>query len=720
MNGNLQRLIELEAQLSTIRKEISSIAALDQSTGKLDPMMADRIRFLENEVAHVNYQLSLIKQGTSASAAPVVDEVNKGTVGTFSSNKEFVESVMPWSDVSTTRPVAPVQEKKESTQPKTTVIKEKNLETTIGKSVMAIAASVLIFISLILFATLLYPLLNDAMKISAMYIISALFSAVGFGLMKKDSENKLNLSLAGCGLGCFFISILLSNIYFRIIGTFAVFALIFVWAIVALLLYKKVSKVFFFIGEIGLTISIIFGSVYVSVEMLIPELIALTGYFVLTSAVYYYVSFDKNNIKNLYHLIPNIISLIALTTAIRTVEVTWIGAIVLVYVLANGAVQYLLVNKENEIIFILLTVFYYFMTWGCIEFLISEKSISHVVVAGMSLGLVVINRVLLKDRQISRLVLDIIFNIVVLIYAMNLHSLSAVIILATGYALYYFLTYKRQSVEHLIILYGYFIIEAGMLYFKDWDIAFIIVTAAMIASVYYMVIKSYNMVLKLVNYGMLIMLICYYVALICNYLPFAFVDDIEIAFIILAILNTVLMFSSYTKNWITGEKEKASEIVFYICHIMYMIGALEFIVDVNGFNLILIPLAVVLFSVNNKKLLAESSTYKWIGYYIGAKYTVLMGTILYAYDIDSVIFSICYFVFAIICILVGFWQSNREVRMFGLILSMISVVKLIMIDISHENTLSLALSFFVCGVLCFAISFIYNKIDKHTQKQETE
>ena len=77
---------------------------------------------------------------------------------------------------------------------------------------MGIAASVLIFISLILFATLLLPKLNDPAKMVIMYLVSAAFLGVGALRMYKDKENSFNIALTGCGLGALFISLLLSLI----------------------------------------------------------------------------------------------------------------------------------------------------------------------------------------------------------------------------------------------------------------------------------------------------------------------------------------------------------------------------------------------------------------------------------------------------------------------------------------------------------------------------
>ncbi|MBD5457743.1 MAG: DUF2339 domain-containing protein [Lachnospiraceae bacterium] len=61
-------------------------------------------------------------------------------------------------------------------------------------------------------------------------------------------------------------------------------------------------------------------------------------------------------------------------------------------------------------------------------------------------------------------------------------------------------------------------------------------------------------------------------------------------------------------------------------------------------------------------------------------------------------------------------KNESAFRLYGLILFMTSVFKLIMIDIKYDSTLENAISFFVSGILCFIISFLYNKIDHSLKK----
>jgi uncharacterized membrane protein len=64
-------------------------------------------------------------------------------------------------------------------------------------------------------------------------------------------------------------------------------------------------------------------------------------------------------------------------------------------------------------------------------------------------------------------------------------------------------------------------------------------------------------------------------------------------------------------------------------------------------------------------------------------------------------------------ILVGFGLAAKAIRMYGLVITNLSIMKLILLDITYNSVLEKAIGFFVCGLLCFFISFIYNRIDRN-------
>ena len=188
-----------------------------------------------------------------------------------------------------------------------------------------------------------------------------------------------------------------------------------------------------------------------------------------------------------------------------------------------------------------------------------------------------------------------------------------------------------------------------------------------------------------------------------------------VSFAAAALFNIVMMKSCFGRNLITGEQEKGT--VYNIINMLVMIGG---IIRINyGYegilHLVIIITTLIAFMVNARNLLDRYDN-RFSGIYVGLKFTILMIVILESFHSVNYVISIACFVLAILSIIIGFVGQYRSLRVFGLILSMVSIFKLIMVDINYTNTLGNALSFFVSGILCFVISLIYNLIDKRIQK----
>jgi uncharacterized membrane protein len=99
--------------------------------------------------------------------------------------------------------------------------------------------------------------------------------------------------------------------------------------------------------------------------------------------------------------------------------------------------------------------------------------------------------------------------------------------------------------------------------------------------------------------------------------------------------------------------------------------------------------------------------------YAALKVTAFLVIVLTTLQRASVLLSVALLVLSILWILAGFWLSAKAVRIYGLVITNISIVKLILIDITYNSTLEKAAGFFICGVLCFVISFIYSMVDRN-------
>ncbi|MDE6635598.1 MAG: DUF2339 domain-containing protein, partial [Lachnospiraceae bacterium] len=256
----------------------------------------------------------------------------------------------------------------------------------------------------------------------------------------------------------------------------------------------------------------------------------------------------------------------------------------------------------------------------------------------------------------------------------------------------YFFSNMKYPLEHFCL---------GLLFF------------AVLAVLMYVKKEQYNITFKLFSYIIGFVFICGELIKVLNDINASYDISGTIILTVAASLNVLAMHSSFIKNFQTLQIEKPCILITRIINAGLMAYSLYAVMDADNeiCHCILILLSIFIFMVNTKNLL-EQNKGLWPGIYIGVKLTILLTTILCSFDAANYVISISAFLFAIISIVIGFIFSLKAFRIYGLILSLISVAKLILVDISYDNTLGHALSFFICGILCFVISMIYHLIDK--------
>ena len=185
----------------------------------------------------------------------------------------------------------------------------KDVETKIGKQVMSVIASVLIFFSFILFARVIYTYLTEGMKVAFMYILSIGF--LSLGLVKMNKQNKyyiLFTSLAGCGIGALYISNVISYFIFHILNKYVLFFLIFVWIVGVAYLATKKSQVFMIVCYIGILLSTILciGDNYKSILALVCYLLGISILFIF--------NYSKDIKRDIFYFIqyPIVIAILSL------------------------------------------------------------------------------------------------------------------------------------------------------------------------------------------------------------------------------------------------------------------------------------------------------------------------------------------------------------------------------------------------------------------------
>lgn len=121
---------------------------------------------------------------------------------------------------------------------------------------------------------------------------------------------------------------------------------------------------------------------------------------------------------------------------------------------------------------------------------------------------------------------------------------------------------------------------------------------------------------------------------------------------------------------------------------------------------------------------AQYKTYQkhtGLGIYFGLRVTLYTIAVMTAFDnLEGYVISCVLLCLAIVAVLSGFPLRLAPLRIYGLCLAMLAVIKLMMIDVEHDNSMETVLCFLGAGILCFAINFIYNHVKKRFQPDKNE
>ena len=101
-----------------------------------------------------------------------------------------------------------------STPLKITTEKKESLETNVGKHVMGVLASILIFIGLSSFIVLMLDSMSEVVKMCLMYVFSG--GLLGLGLWRNSKKQTgFSTSITACGMGSIYISLFMTLTYFQ-------------------------------------------------------------------------------------------------------------------------------------------------------------------------------------------------------------------------------------------------------------------------------------------------------------------------------------------------------------------------------------------------------------------------------------------------------------------------------------------------------------------------
>lgn len=626
-------------------------------------------------------------------------------------------------------------------------------ETIVGKYFIGALAALLVFIAAISLIGLVWDELTPFSKLLLISTTGTLLTVFGFWLIR-SKKNSVNAIILGTGSGLLFISILSADMAFNLISHNIAILLCCIWSIF-FILSSRFINVFFttIIAYIGSYIALSFGLTLLSSD---SELLILTLFASVISAVMIYNAF-KNKVN--HQLIASLLlSLLSFSTiTLRTIIdgillsdqilkycFTQTIVIIIIYILMN--VLYRIVDRKKyswtigvALITATLTALYFINLYSnyivglefeaiCIFFFI------------VNFVQIIINHLILKETY-KRTTLFYVFVLVctsVLINITLFDVLTGVIIVAFLLMIIDSVTKQNDyvAVTSFVILF-----DVASLFTSNEIVlsnaVYGVIQIALIASIIYKnyKIKNYEHINLLKIAGVATVLINSF------FIPKHFIGSImidnqslDLTIIrtigyIIAVVSFALLFKiNYFHDW---DREAMNDnglshgihisknmrtLFLFSSTVLYFIG-LNGISDSSiWYQQLIFTLSTIIMAFIQTYYIIQNSneTNQLSEIWIGIKYLVLSWTIFdsfFSLGINSVAYSIIGLIIAILSISFGFRFQFKSLRLYGLILTIIMVIKFILIDLSEENSITRVISLIIGGLICFGISVIYNKLN---------
>lgn len=735
MNQNEIDLLNFENELLQTRRKLNDLVYQCSHSGQTPECKAlcqEKIFYLETELKYMNQQFRMLKdlQMKKAATPEMSSELPRTSAEPVPETNPRHTAPHPQAAGNDPMPRPQAPGRSSASSPTSADLLRKDYEKLFGKSFMGIFASVLIFISLVIFATLMLPYLTDTMKLAGLYILSFSLLSAGLVLSGKNPANKFYLAVIGCGCGSLYISLLLSNLYFKVFSDFILYALILVWAVFARYLSGRKSLLFHIIGQLGVLIATILGTALCVYDADAEKFLVLTIFYLISAFVFSNaIPFPCRRLKTeepsagsatgnaipetrLCNHIFKLMNVFALTAGILFSE-------------SFSAPDATVPRTAAIILLLLFLLLEYFLFYR--EEYGPGIAFQFLTIAASCLFLCLLGRLTDWPENVFPALLYVL-SVILLFYITKKNAAYGIVSKLFAFLLIWAVCCNTDFISSH--LYAYltvipFILYGGLKKEKPYlyaGIAFLFSFLPLINGPEHlvMVILSYvlfwyfasrtdDLPFRLAGYLALTLAVtsavydCCQIFLDLNHFSRIGTKSALITFFVISTLHLALSKFRYLGP------EQPVEIMTYIVNALLMLtGCLFLYCTVWQIPVILVT--VLLFTINSGSILRKNTR---SGYYVALKYTLLMLCILDSHDAASYFISISLLLFAILSIVIGFYKNTVTFRLYGLILSMISVIKLIMFDIRYDSTLENAVSFFVCGLLCFVISFIYNRIDHH-------
>lgn len=602
--------------------------------------------------------------------------------------------------------------------------KEKDFEKWFGKNMMSVVASVLIFVSIIIFSTVFYPNLTDEIKVVAMYILS--FGIFGFGYLgvRKNKKDSFKIGVMACGLGCLFISLLITKIHFEMLNDSQFMVGTFLWVILTIYLTRFSNNLFHVVGQIGVVIAVvesINSFIITSREHLQPTEYVYdisTVYVILVLFVLSQIIFVATNKRNIYSVIADYLVLLvgiyefflndarfSFNEKMYYSIITLIIVCVLAYILYANDENLIVVNVIASLAFIVL------LSFSVITLIGGELSINETLNV-LAIIIFVYNMIFAfryKHENSWITFLKVVLSLLTLLTACFSLGLISFVILMAYVLVFAFMGFARNDRA-----YQWVTLCAPLFFSYDSKPLPSLICISIVCFGVILLMAKYKKSYKQVYKAIIHVEFLFYFTMMFELLGDSL--NIEraylslIKYIIVSACSVIAMKTDYGRSFVDQSEEDNFQICCQVINLIIMYSGLMHILRYNQnayVHIMYIIIVLMLFSVNSISLFEDYKS-NWVHAYVGFKYTVLLLVVLKSYSVETVACNVFAFAFALLCILLGFKIYKKGIRIYGLVLAMLYVVKMLLVDVAYSSPVGIAIGLLLAGIICFTISAIYN------------
>ena len=772
----LERIEQLEKQINALTGEISELKTallaqkqVQEPFGKPEPTVSKTVKPVQEPFETLE---------------PMVSK----TVKQVQEQKPVTEAVVPQKQTVS----RPQMSKVEASTQKP--VKEKlSLEEKLGGKLMGMVAAVLVFIELILFGTIVYESLGDAARVSLLFLVSGVLLAGGVVLQKKKSS-WFSLSLTGCGFGALYLTLFMTKAVFGLISTELLYGLLFFWFIgIGLFVWKYHSQVVAFLGLLGISMSVVFGALYLEEGY---QYLFLVIYYIVMSVLYLWMILGRFLPQTERERYPKLFLAAMLFQVIQALVLAsrfekWyempelfgsgllISILLSIYVTALPVVYHLRDHKvtglplyrsvsllkadtpeeqhrkmNREFSWIIFG--WYQVLSGCVfgllwSALFSEAEMTAFILYFVFSCLVWLATELLGISGSEGFAPAVAMTVMTMLYGSEVEGavtlfffwVLAGILLSAGFfgsARKNGITEYGKLPEKLLALgvMVYTFIRSDSYEMPDYAVTVSFVCSILLLMVLFAFLflstkpefsvlyqQKHPDGVKCVAYLCLLFILAVFLGWkLPEREPFRGVCRLAAIVLSLTIVNGACNYSSFCKKLgAPGQEDNRMRFfVFGINQGLWILGMMLLHADVlprHPGYFVLLLLQTLFLCVTGLKRFCERMTDKtFLGIYLGVRVTLYVLVVLTVIrDIPGFVISCVLILIALAAIIIGFKLKLTSLRLYGLVLTMLAVLKLMMIDVRHENSLETVGCFLIAGILCFCINLVYNKVKRYVEEQ---